>query len=237
MSAVRWLGPLAVLVLLGVAVSAPRWLPRFVKADGKSQRVWVREELDGYGWRPEKLDAGTLQHYEGCTLVNGTYSVPGGRGITAFAATWFTGKGADLVNGPHTPDVCYPAAGASRVASRPDRVQIPIAGQSFGFGRRIYRDGNGRLSLIYYTHLLGGTVPLEVGRHSWTRVKLALQLKADRRRDQLYLLVTTPLTGEADAETADATLQSFLSKWVTVDATGNPVPAPASPPVAVTGGG
>jgi hypothetical protein len=212
-----WAAPVVVLALLGAAMTSPQWLLAFVKADGRAQRVWVRQEVPGYTWHPEEMEKGTLIHYEGCTLRNGYYKAEDGRVVMAFASTWLTGHGADLVNGPHTPDVCYPAAGGSRVASKPERVTIRAGGESFGFGRRVYRSSGGGLSLVYFIHLLGGTVPLEVGSHSWERVGLALRLRADARKDQLYMLVTTPLRGEEDIPAADESLGGFIANWVTVE--------------------
>ncbi len=208
------IAPILILLLLGVAVLAPWWLLPLVRTSGETFHLGVTESVPGYSWIPADVPDTVRAHYQGAHISNGRFLAPDGRTITAFAAWWKTGEGPDLVYGPHTPDVCYPAAGASPVPGQKGNLAISVGGKNVPFGRRAFQQPDGPKVLVYFANLLGGSTMLQVGDKIWTRFVLSLKVRSDQRREQCYLLVTTPVGSELHR--ADEALDRFLQGWLQV---------------------
>ncbi len=220
-------------VLLILAISSPYWLLDLFPARGESWPISVRQEIPGYTWQSEELEKEVLAHYMGADLVSGLYRTPDNSVISAFAATWITGVGPDLVFGPHTPDVCYPAQGGICLSGKQDPLTyIDIQGRAVPFGRRVYKVRSGQTVVIYYANLLGGSTFMEVGDRIWTRFKMALRTRTDKRREQAYLLITTPAWPSVEA--ADERLLKFIPQWVNTQGTHGPAQAEGEQTVAAS---
>ena len=201
-------------LLLLISTTSPYWLLDLVPVSGETWPIRVRESIPGYEWKAIELEKEVKQHYQGAKVVNGVFRAPDGFDINVFAATWITGKGPDLVFGPHTPDVCYPAQGAVCLEKKSTLYYFEIAGKKVPFGKRIYQLRNGHKVLIYFSNLLGGSTFLQVGDRIWTRFAVALRTRTDKRREQAYLLVTTPVV--PSVEMANERLLRFIPAWVDV---------------------
>jgi hypothetical protein len=204
-------------VFLLLATSSPHWLLNALPVSGETWPISVRVALPGYEWTPVELEPVVQEHYKGADLVSGVFRAPDGVEISAFAATWITGKGPDLVFGPHTPDVCYPAQGGVCLERKADLHHIDVSGKKIPFGRRVYQLRNGQQVLIYFANLIGGSTFLEVGDRIWTRFAMALRTRTDKRREQAYLLVTTPVI--PSLEEANKRLLNFIPAWIDVTGT------------------
>lgn len=215
-SALPVVGTFAVALLL-LTVTSPYWVLDLFPPQGESWPISVRKEIPGYTVREEELGKEVIAHYMGADLVSLVYTAPDRAQISAFAATWITGVGPDLVYGPHTPDVCYPAQGGICLDTTRELIYIDIEGRAVPFGRRVYKLRTGTNVLIYYANLLGGSTFLEVGDRIWTRFMMALRTRTDKRREQAYLLVTTPAGPTIEA--ADARLREFIPLWVSTRGT------------------
>jgi len=207
------LGTVALVIFL-LAASSPYWLLNLVPSSDETWPISVRKSVPGHEWTPIEIEKVVKEHYKGADLVSGIFRAPDGVEISAFAATWITGQGPDLVFGPHTPDVCYPAQGGICVQGDTKLHHITVDGRNVPFGRRVYQLRNGQQVLIYYSNLIGGSTFLEVGDRIWTRFAMALRTRTDKRREQAYLLVTTPVT--PNLATAEKRLLSFIPAWVDV---------------------
>lgn len=201
----------ALLVGLVAAVTSPLWIFGLFARGGETCDVSVLRDIPGYQWRDEPMSDGARQQYGESQIQNGSAIAPDGRTIGAFFAKWETGKGADLSYGPHTPDVCFTASGAEPLPTELRQQTLRVGDRDVPFGRRLYRVGGSEV-LVYFVHLLGGTTTLEVGRGILTRLALNFKLRTDRRRQQCYILITTPT--HPSVESADAALQTFIPLWL-----------------------
>lgn len=200
---------------LVVAVTSPLWVFDLFARGGETWDVSGTRDIAGCKWHDEPMSEGAARQYGQSEIQNGTAVAPDGRAISVFFAKWETGKGADLSYGPHTPDVCFTASGAQPLPTDVRQQTIQIGDRSIPFGRRIYRIG-GSETLVYFVHLLGGSTTLEVGRSILTRLALNFRLRTDRRREQCYILVTTPTYPSIEA--ADEALQAFIPRWLRITA-------------------
>jgi hypothetical protein len=215
--------PVAVaLVLLAglvAAVTSPMWIFGLFSRGGDTWDVSVAREIPGYEWRDEPMSEGARKQYGESEILNGSAVAPNGSTIGAFFAKWETGKGADLSYGPHTPDVCFTASGAEPLPTDVRQQIIRVGDREIPFGRRLYRVGGSEV-LVYFVHLLGGATTLEVGRGILTRLALNFKLRTDRRRQQCYILITSPAQSSIDA--ADAAIRSFIPLWLRLTPDQNP---------------
>jgi len=206
---------IAVVLLIGlvVAVTSPLWVFNLFSRTGETWDVSGAREIPGYAWHDEPMSEGAARQYGQSEIQNGTATAQDGRTISVFFAKWETGKGADLSYGPHTPDVCFTASGAKPLPTEVRQQIVTVGGRSIPFGRRLYRSGGAEV-LVYFVHLLGGSTTLEVGRSIFTRLALNFRLRTDRRREQCYILVTTPT--QPSIEAADVAIQRFIPLWLRV---------------------
>lgn len=212
-----WRFPAAVALVLTLAlvaaVTSPLWVFNLFSRGGETWDVSASRAIGGYEWRDEPMSEGARQQYGQSEIQNGSAIAPDGRVIGAFFAKWETGKGADLSYGPHTPDVCFTASGAEPLPTEIREQTLRVGERDVPFGRRLYRTGGSEV-LVYFVHLLGGSTTLEVGRGILTRLALNFRLRTDRRREQCYILVTTPT--HPSVEAADAAIQAFIPRWLRV---------------------
>ncbi len=202
---------LALVAGLVAAVTSPLWVFGLFSTGGATWDVSVTREIPGYQWRDEPMSEGARKQYGESEIQNGNAVGPDGRVIGAFFAKWETGKGADLAYGPHTPDVCFTASGARPLPTEILQQVVRVGDRDVPFGRRLYRVG-GSETLVYFVHLLGGATTLEVGRGILTRLALNFKLRTDRRREQCYILVTTPT--QSSVQAADEAIQAFIPRWL-----------------------
>lgn len=211
----------AVVLLAGLvaAVTSPMWIFGLFSRGGDTWDVSALRDIRAYEWRDEPMSEGARKQYGESEIQNGSAIAPDGRTINAFFAKWETGKGADLSYGPHTPDVCFTASGAEALPTEVRQQIVRVGDRDIPFGRRLYRVGGSEV-LVYFVHLLGGATTLEVGRGILTRLALNFKLRTDRRREQCYILITTPT--HPSIQSADEAIRAFIPLWLRLTPDRNP---------------
>ena len=234
----KWIWVISVsLVLIGLWGFPALWYTQSV-ASGEQFWFSPRQDVEGYHYVDQPIGEALERQLVADETFNGVFSDVNQQTVLAFMAKRYSESMNEIGLFVHTPDRCWTEGGWKIQPIQPDYIEMEFYGQTLGFERRLFVNGN-HYELVYFLGLVGGqTLPYRLDHN--LSVAMKYQLRADASTGTSQRLVDQKLWGRVfdafmsrspllgpkqfvrvstqvepnDPEEGDQRLQQFLKRWL-----------------------